>query len=405
MKVTNAANSAAGRRAAGRRSAMARAAIVGTAALGAAIAAPAMPALADINVCITVSATGPAASLGVPERNSVDFLPAEIGGQKVNTTVFDDATDAALATRNARKCVEEAKADIIIGSSTTPTSLATATVGMETGTPVIALAPINPPADVNAWNFRAPQHVSQMADALVAHMKANGVKTLGFIGYADAYGEDWLKVMTKQLEGSGIEMAPVERFARTDTSVTGQVLQLVSANPDAVLVVASGTPAAMPNLALKERGYGGAIYHTHGSASRDFIRVAGPAAEGTILPVGPVVVAAQLPDSHDSKALAMDYAKRYEAKYGEGSLSSFGGHMFDAGQLVAAAAPVALESGAQPGTPEFRKAMRDALEGLDEVVGVHGVFDMTPEDHFGHDSRSRVLVVVEDGNWKLLSGQ
>lgn len=379
----------------------AAAALLGTAAM----MALAQPAQATINVCITVSATGPAASLGVPERNTVEFLPAEIAGQAVNYTTYDDATDAALATRNARKCVEEDRADIIIGSSTTPTSLATATVGQETGTPVIALAPINPPAEVHPWNFRAPQHVSQMADALIAHMKESGITTLGFVGYADAYGEDWLNVMNAMLEGSGITMAPVERFARTDTSVAGQVLQLVAANPQAVLVVASGTPAAMPNIALKERGYGGTLYHTHGSASRDFIRVAGDAAEGTILPVGPVVVGAQLPDSHDSKALSVEYAQMYEERHGAGSLSSFGGHMFDAGELIKAAVPVALESGAQPGTAEFRQALRDALEGLQEVVGVHGVFNMTPEDHFGHDSRSRVLITVQDGDWKLISAE
>jgi len=378
-----------------------------TAALlgSAAMLGTALPAHADINVCITVSATGPAASLGVPERNTAEFLPAEVAGHKINYTMYDDATDAALATRNARKCVEEDRADVIIGSSTTPTSLATATVGQETGTPVIAMAPINPPAEVHPWSFRTPQHVSQMADALIAHMKDNGVTTLGFIGYADAYGEDWLNVMNASLEGTGITMAPVERFARTDTSVTGQVLQLVAANPQAVLVVASGTPAAMPNIALKERGYAGTIYHTHGSASRDFIRVAGDAAEGTILPVGPVVVGAQLPDSHDSKALSVEYARLYEDRFGAGSLSSFGGHMFDAGQLISAAIPVALETGAQPGTPEFRSAMRDALEGLEEVVGVHGVFNMTPEDHFGHDARSRVLIMVEGGDWKLISAE
>lgn len=371
------------------------------AALGG-LALAAQSAQADVNVCITVSATGPAASLGVPERNTVDLLPTEMAGQKINYTVYDDATDAALATRNARKCVEENKADVIIGSSTTPTSLATGTVGQETGTPVISLAPVNPPPEAAPWIFITPQPFSRMAEAIVEHMQANGVKTLGFIGYADAYGEAWLNVMNKALEGTGITLAPVERFARTDTSVAGQVLQLVAANPDAILVVASGTPAAMPNIALKERGYGGTLYHTHGSASRDFIRVGGEAAEGTILPVGPVVVARKLPEGHPSRALAVDYADRYEAAHGEGSLSSFGGHMVDAAQLIGAALPQALEA-AQPGTPEFRKALRDAMEKSTEVVGVHGVFNITPDDHYGHDARSRVLVVVEDGDWKIIS--
>lgn len=359
------------------------------------------PAAAEIKVCVTLSATGPAASLGVPEQNTVPLLPKELGGQPASYTSYDDATDPTTAAKNARKCVEEEKADVLIGSSTTPTSIAVAGVAAETGTPVIALAPVGLPAESEKWAFRTPQQVELMASALIGHMKANGVTRLGFIGYSDGYGELWLKVLGGALKDSGIEMAPVERFARTDTSVSGQVLKIVSASPDAVLVVASGTPAALPNLALNERGYKGQIYHTHGSASADFIRVAGKAAEGTILPVGPVVVAAQLPESQPSKTLGMEYTKLYEDKYGEGSLSSFGGHVFDAGQLLKAAAPVALKT-AKAGTAEFRAALRDALESANEVVGVHGVFSMSAEDHYGLNERSRVLVKVENGAWKYM---
>ncbi|MCV0396564.1 MAG: ABC transporter substrate-binding protein [Rhizobiaceae bacterium] len=359
------------------------------------------PALADVNVCITVSATGPAASLGVPEQNTIPMLPKEVGGQAVNYTSFDDATDPTAAVKNVRKCIEEQRADLLIGSSATPATIAVAGVAAETKTPLITLAPVGLPEESEEWTFRAPQAVDQMASAIVDHMKANGVKTLGFIGYADGYGELWLNVMNKALEGTDITMEPVERFARNDTSVTGQVLKLVSARPDAVLVVASGTPAALPNLTLAERGYQGQIYHTHGSASLDFIRVAGDAAEGTILPVGPVVVADQLPDEHPSKEVGMEYTKAYEEAHGAGSLSSFGGHMFDAGQMMAATVPVAMEK-AEPGSEEFRAALRDALENMNEVVGVHGVFNTSADDHYGHDERSRVLVTVEGGAWKYM---
>ncbi|QDZ00342.1 ABC transporter substrate-binding protein [Nitratireductor mangrovi] len=361
----------------------------------------ATPAVADVSVCITVSATGPAASLGVPENNTIPMLPAEAGGQKLNYTAFDDATDPTAAVKNVRKCIEEQQADLIIGSSTTPTTIAVAGVAAETKTPVVALAPVGLPPESEHWTFRAPQPVGQMADAIVEHMKASGVKRLGLIGYSDGYGELWINVMNKALEGSGITMEPIERFARNDTSVTGQVLKLISARPDAVLVVASGTPAALPNLALAERGYRGQIYHTHGSASLDFIRVAGASAEGTILPVGPLVVAAQLPDSHPSKALGVEYTKVYEEAHGEGSLSSFGGHMYDAGQIILATVPKAMEKG-EPGSEAFRAALRDALENMEEVVGVHGVFNTTVEDHYGHDERSRVLVRVENGAWKYM---
>lgn len=359
------------------------------------------PVLADVTACITVSATGPAASLGKPEQNTVPLLPTEVNGQKIAYTVFDDATDPTAAVKNVRKCIEEQKADVLIGSSATPATIAVAGVAAETSTPLITLAPANVPPEAEAWTFRTPQPVSQMAGALIEHMKANNVKTLGFIGYSDGYGELWLGVLTKMLEGSGITMEPVERFARNDTSVTGQVLKLVAAKPDAVIVAASGTPAALPNLALAERGYAGQIYHTHGSASLDFIRVAGKSAEGSILPVGPVVVASQLPDSHPSKVIGMKYTSEYEGAHGAGSLSSFGGHMYDAGQILVATVPVAMEKG-QPGTPEFRKGLRDALETMKEVVGVHGVFNTSDKDHYGLDDRSRVLVRVENGAWKYM---
>ncbi len=358
-----------------------------------------LPALADINVGITVSATGPAASLGIPERNTVALLPTTIGSEKVNFIILDDGTNPTEANKNARKFATE-KADIIFGSSAVPTSLAVAEVAAETRTPQISLAPVEITDAKKAWVFVVPQHNALMAQALAEHMKAHGVKTLGFIGYADGYGEGWLREMTKAAEAAGIKMVDVERYNRTDTSVTGQVVKLVSANPDAILVAGSGTPAALPQTALAERGYKGKMYQTHGAANKEFIRVGGKAVEGTVLPVGPVVVASQLPDSHPSKKVGMDYTRAYEEKNGAGTVSSFGAHMLDAYRVFAAAVPEALKKG-KPGTPEFRQALRDTIETQKEVVGAHGVFNMSPTNHYGHDKRARVLVKIENGNWKL----
>ncbi|MGP4753713.1 ABC transporter substrate-binding protein [Agrobacterium pusense] len=356
---------------------------------------------ADVTVCVTVSATGPAASLGIPEQNTVAFLPQSVGDVILKYITYDDATDPTSATRNARKCTESDQADVLIGSSSVPTSVAVATVAAEMSTPVVSLSPINVPANVEHWAFRAVQKNEQMASAIVEHMKKNGVKKLGYIGFTDAYGEDWLKTITAMLKDSNIELVATERFARNDTSVTGQVLKLVGTRPDAILVGASGTPSALPATALAERGFKGILYQTHGSATADYIRVGGKAAEGSILPVGPVVVAAQLPDSHPSKVLGVEYTGKYEAAHGKGSVSAFGGMMFDAGQLIAAAVPEALKKG-KPGTPEFRSALRDSLENLKDVVSVNGVYTTSPTDHFGHDERSRVLVTVMDGHFQYL---
>ena len=359
-------------------------------------------AVAQVTACVTVSASGPAASLGISEQNTVPFVPKKAGEAEIRYIVYDDASDPTNAARNARKCVEDHKADIIIGSSTSPAAAAAASVAAESGTPIIAVAPVNVPPNVDKWTFRTAQRNEIMATAIFEHMKKNKVKTLGFIGYNDAFGEDWLIAIQNLLKDSDIKIGPIERFARTDTSVTGQALKLVSAKPDAVLIIGTGTSAALPATTLKERGFKGLVYHSQGAGTRDFIRVGGKNVDANLVPLGPVVVANQLPDAHPSKKLGIEYTREYEAAHGAGSVSAFGGMLFDAGQLVVAAVPKALEKG-KPGTPEFRAALRDNIEGLRDVVGVNGVYNITPADHFGHDSRSRVLVQVDNGDFKFVS--
>ena len=371
--------------------------------LAAALSATAL-ANADITVGVTLSATGPAASLGIPEKNTIALMPATIGGHKVNYVVLDDASDTTTAVTNARKLITESKVDVLIGSTTTPNSLAMIDVAAESQTPMISMAAsarIVEPVDAKKrWIFKTPQNDIMMSTAIVAHMADAGVKTVGFVGFADAYGEGWFQEFSKIAELKGLKIVANERYARTDTSVTAQVLKIVGAKPDAVLIGASGTPAALPQRALKERGYAGKYYQTHGVANNDFLRVGGKDVEGTFLPSGPVLVAAQLPASHPVKKSALDYVAKYEAANGKGSVSTFGAHAWDAGLLMQSAATQALKK-AKPGTPEFRAAMRDALESVRELAGAHGVFNMSGTDHLGLDQRARVMVKIENGTWKL----
>ena len=358
-------------------------------------------ALADITVGVTIATTGPAASLGIPEKNTFALLPPTIAGEKVKWVVLDDATDSSNAVKNARKMISEDKIDVLIGSSTVPTSLGLVEVANETKTPQLALAPVVPAADKRAWVFIPPQSNAVMASAIVEHMHASGVKTMGFIGYNDPFGEGYFKEIAPLAEKAGIKIVASERYNRTDTSVTAQALKLMSVNPEAILIVGSGTPAALPQTTLFERGYKGKIYQSHGAANRDFLRVGGKAVEGAVLPVGPMLVYEQLADSHPLKKLAGDYIRSYEAAHGADSRSTFGGHAYDAYLMISRAAPEALKK-ARPGTAEFRAALRDALEGIKEMPATHGVFNMSPTDHNGLDSRARVLVRVEGGAWKLV---
>ena len=358
---------------------------------------------ADVNVGVTVSATGPAASLGIPEKNTIALMPQSIGGQKINYIVLDDASDTSTAVSNTRKLITESKVDVILGSTTTPNSLAMIDVVAENQTPMISMAAsarIVEPVDAKKrWVFKTPQNDIMMSLAIATSMADSGVKTVGFIGFSDAYGEGWYGEFAKAAALKGLTIVANERYARTDTSVTGQVLKLVAAKPDAVLVAASGTPAVLPQRTLKERGYTGKYYQTHGVANNDFLRVGAKDVEGTLLPSGPVLVAAQLPASHPVKKSAMDYVTKYEAMYGKGSVSTFGAHAWDTGMLMQVAVANALKK-ATPGTPEFRSALRDALENTKEVNGAHGIFNMSATDHLGLDQRARVMVKVENGAWK-----
>ncbi len=371
--------------------------------LCAAVAGFSTAAWADVNVGVTVSATGPAASLGIPERNTIALMPREIAGQKINYIVLDDASDTTAAVTNTRKLISENKVDIVLGSTTTPNSLAMIDAVTESKTPMISMAAsasIVEPVDAKKrWVFKTPQNDIMMALAIAEHMAASGVKTAAYIGFSDAYGEGWAREFSKALELKKIQLVANERFSRTDTSVTGQVLKIMGAKPDAVLVGGSGTPAALPQKTLKERGYTGKYYQTHGVANADFLRVGGKDVEGTLLPAGPVLVAAQLPASNPVRKSALEYIDAYEKAHGKGSVSTFGGHAWDAGLLLKAAVPVALNK-AQPGTPEFRAALRDALEGTKNVAGAHGIFNMSPTDHLGLDQRARVMVKIENGTWK-----
>ena len=374
------------------------------AVLAAGLVCAAATASAQVKIGVTLSATGPAASLGIPEKNTIALLPKEIAGKSVQYIVLDDASDTSRAVQNVRKLIDEDHVDAIIGSSVTPNSLAMLDPVSQGKTPTISLAAsaqIIAPMDAKrAWMFKVPQNDQLMADAIAGYMAKHGVKTVGFIGFADAYGDSWYKTFDAAAAKNGLKVVSNERSNRTDASVMGQVLKLMGSNPDAVLIAGSGTPAALPAKTLKERGYKGKVYQTHGVANNDFLRVCGKDCEGEILPAGPVLVTDQLPDSNPVKKPALGYKAAYEKAYGAGSLATFGGHAWDAGLLLQRAIPEALKKG-QPGTEAFREALRASIESVKDLPVSHGVINMTPTDHNGFDTRARVMVQIVDGKWKL----
>ncbi|PMS18938.1 branched-chain amino acid ABC transporter substrate-binding protein [Trinickia soli] len=362
-------------------------------------------AFAQVKIGVVLSTTGPAASLGIPEKNTVALLPKEIGGKTVQYIVLDDGSDTGKAVQDVHKLIDEDHVDVIIGSTVTPNSLAMLDPVSAGKTPMISLAAsakiVEPMDDKRKWAFKTPQNDSLMANAIADYMSKHGVKTVGFIGFADAYGESWSAEFGKAATTDHLKVVASEKYNRADASVTGQVLKLMSANPDAVLIAGSGTPAALPAKELKERGYKGEIYQTHGVANNDFLRVCGKDCEGEILPAGPILVADQLPDSNPVKRSSLAYKAAYEKAYGVGSVATFGGHAWDAGQMLQHAIPEALKKG-QPGSQAFRSALRDALENIKELPISHGIMNTSPANHNGLDQRARVMVQITDGKWKLL---
>lgn len=369
--------------------------------LAIALSGVAAGAAAEITVGVILGASGPAASIGIPYRNVYNIVPKTLGGEPARFIILDDGGNPGEAVKLMRRLTSEDKVDVVFGSTYTPACVAMADVALESRTAQVCMSPTVVAADKALWFFTIPQGLPTMIGGIIDHMKAGNVKTVGFIGFTDGWGDLTLEALERGIAPAGIKLVASERYARPDTSVNAQILKIVSAKPDAVFIGASGTPAALPQATLMERGFKGQVYQTHGVINRDFIRVGGEAVEGAIAPTGPVVVAEQLPDSNPIKKVSMEFFKLHDAAYGVDARNPFAAYAYDSYLLLNAAAGPALKK-AKPGTAEFRIALRDAMENVKEVVGTHAVYNTKPNDHNGVDARARVMVKVENGNWKLL---
>lgn len=371
--------------------------------LVAALLAASATAQADVTVGVNIGTTGPGAAIGIPTKETVLMWPRKIGDQIAHYVLLDDASDVTSAVRNIHKLINEHKVDVIVGPNLTPNALAALDIVSQSQTPMVVLAAsasiVEPQDDKRRWVFKMPQNDSLMAEALARHMHKTGIKTVGFIGFADAYGNSWWDEFSAAAKASGIQVVSDERYQRNDTSVTGQVLKLMSLKPDAILVAGSGAPAVLPQKTLVERGYQGKIFQTHGIASPQFLQLGGKDIEGTYFPTGPVVVARELPESHPVREVAVDFVERYEAKHGPNSSTQFAGDAWGAWILLNDAVLRAVNGGAEPGTPEFRIALRDALENTRNITVPNGVLNISAEDHQGFDERAVVMGVVRDGKF------
>jgi len=378
---------------------------LGGLAVAVSLACAAGAAQAQIKVGVIVSTTGPGASLGIPAEQSFKLWPDTLAGQKMNMIILNDGTDSNMAARNTSKLINEDKVDIIIGSSTTPNSIPVVEEAGRQGVPVITLsggkATVLPQEGPRTWAFKLSPTEAISTRRVMDHMLKNGQKRLATIGLANSYGEGFLEVVREIAPQKGVELVAAEKYNATDQSVTAQVLKVLAAKPDAVFILSSGTPGALPQIELAERGFKGPVYQTQGVANADFLRVGGKSLEGSFMTVAPVLVADQLPDSNPTKKAGLDYLAKWDARYGAETRSLFGATAWDAMLLAEAASREALKT-TKPGTPEFRKALRDNIEGMKGFVGTEGVYNMSPQDHNGVDETSQVLVQIRNGDWKYV---
>lgn len=370
-------------------------------ALGIALGLSATALAADLKIGFVSSLSGPVSALGIPYEKGIRAAIAEspsLAGHKVELIVLDDASDPTTAGRNARKLVVEDKVDVLIGTSGVPGAMAIAAVAKELNVPLISPTPVTIAGGADTWAVTVSQSFPLMVSAVVERMQKAGVKTVGFIGFSDALGDLAFDSLKKSTDAAGIKIVANERYARADASVTGQILKITALRPDAVFAGNSGTPGALPYLALAERGYKGQLYGTHGLINADFVRVGGASIDGLQVPSGPVLVADQLPADNPIRAVSMNFRNAYQKANGAMPNDAFSSYTYDSYLLLGDAAK---RTKGEPGTPAYRTALRDAIMSTKELVGTHGVYNFKADDRYGSDKRGVVMVKMEKGQWKL----
>jgi branched-chain amino acid transport system substrate-binding protein len=371
-------------------------------AIAAGVVLAAGTAQAHITVGFITSLSGSGASLGIPYGQGMDAAyeyASSVDGQKIKLIRLDDGTDPSAAARDARKLIEQDKVDILIGTATTPSASAMMAVANELHVPMISLSPVAPVKGGESWGISVVQPPPFMISVPVARMVRDGIKTVGFIGFSDAWGDLVYNGLKAAQDAGKIKIVAAERYARTDTSVTGQALKIFAADPQAVMIGGSGTQAALPILALTQLGYKGRFFGTPALLNSAFIRVGGKAAEGVVVSAGPVIVAAQLPNGFYAKKISLAFRAAYKRATGHVTRDAFSPYTFDSWLIFLNAAKHALGE-AKPGTKAFRVALKNAIFATKDVVGTNGIYNCHPGKTYCSDQRGLVLVRLVDGKWK-----
>jgi len=348
--------------------------------------------------------TGPASSLGIPERNTALLIQDELkrkGGIRgpdgqmhpVQIVIYDTASEETKTVTAAKKLIEEDKVSAIVGPTQSGESLAIVDTVQKAQIPLVSAAAsikIVEPVKDRKWVFKTPQSDTLIAAVLIDFLKKKNLSKVAFLSVNNAFGDSGRIEFEKVAEKSGLQIVAREKFDATDKDMTAQLTRLRGTDFQAAVVWAIPPAASIVTKNYRQLGLRQPLFQSHGVGNKTFIDLAGPAANGVIFPVGKLVVAEDLPGSDAQKSVLVQYAKEYEARFGP--RSTFGGHAWDGLQIV-------LKAMGKAGSD--RAKIRDAIEGMKEFVGISGVFNFSDQDHNGLDTRAVTLVEIKDGKWTL----
>ncbi|MBK8526935.1 MAG: ABC transporter substrate-binding protein [Rubrivivax sp.] len=352
-----------------------------------------------IRIGAFLSVTGPAAFLGDPEQKTLEMviekLNAEGGllGRKLQLVTYDDAGDAEKARTFGKRLIEQDKVDAIVGGSTTGTTMAVVPLVEQAGIPFISLAGavviVEP---VKKWVFKTP-HTDRMAcEKIFIDMKARNMSKVALISGTGGFDKSMRAQCVGVAAKQGIEVVADETYGAADTDMTAQLTKIRASTAQAVLNAGFGQGPAIVTRNYRQVGLTLPLYQSHGVASKEYIKLSGPAAEGVRLPAAALLVPELLPDSDKQKPVVTAYKRDYEARF-KTEVSTFGGHAYDGLMLVAGAIKRA-------GSTNPAK-VRDALEATKGYVGTGGVVNMSPTDHMGLDLSAFLMLEVKNGSWAL----
>ncbi len=365
--------------------------------------ATAMPVGEAYKIGAIFDITGPASSLGAPERDTVKMLQDQINAKggitgpdgklhKIELVIYDNQSQESQSVLVAKRLIEEDKVPVIIGPSQSGTTMAIIDTTQKAQIPLISAAAsisiVTPVAD-RPWVFKTPQSDTLIMTNLLDYLKSKGVTKVGWISVNNAFGDSGRAQFEKLAPTYGITATTNERFGATDPDMTGQLTKIKGTDAQAVIVWAIPPGASVVTKNAADLGLKLPVYQSHGIGNQDFITLAGAAANGVTFPTSKLLVAASLPASDPQRTVLLDYTDQYQKLYGK-LPTTFGGNAYDAFAL----AVKALEkAGPDP------KGIQTALMGIKEFVGITGVFNLSATDHNGLDNRAVTMVTIADGKW------